>query len=72
MFRNHPAWLDATRHIAIELHSPAAKSVFFEALTGYEHTRYESGELTIVRNLGRLHAPVSPLPSPAFLPDQGC
>jgi FkbM family methyltransferase len=53
VFRQSPAWLDMVRHIAVELHSPAARQAFLAALAPYDHTMDESGESTIVRDLRR-------------------
>jgi FkbM family methyltransferase len=53
VFRQPPAWLDNVRHMAIELHSPAARTTFINALSAYQYTLENSGESTIVRDLTR-------------------
>lgn len=44
-------WLRQVSNIAIELHGPQAREVFFQALDGFSYESVESGELTICRNL---------------------
>jgi FkbM family methyltransferase len=51
IFRDRPAWLAVTRHVAIELHDRTARAVFDRALDGYHYDRLEAGELTVVTDL---------------------
>jgi len=53
IFREAPSWLDSVRHIAIELHSAAARTTFLTALAAYQYTLETFGESTIVRDLNR-------------------
>jgi FkbM family methyltransferase len=47
-------WLREVSNIAIELHGPQAREVFFGALKGFSYESGESGELTICRNIRAL------------------
>jgi len=46
-----PTWLRRVSNIAIELHGPQAREVFFRALDGFSYESAESGDLTICRNI---------------------
>ena len=59
VFRTPPSWLTSTRNLVIELHNPAARTVFAAALSDYDYTRQESGESTIIRGLRPRSAPTS-------------
>ena len=53
VFNGGADWLDAVRNLAIELHSPAARTAFAAALAPYECAREESNQTTIVRDVRR-------------------
>jgi FkbM family methyltransferase len=53
VFRTPPSWLQSTHHLVIELHNDAARTIFAAALSGYDYTRHESGESTVIRDLRR-------------------
>lgn len=55
-------WLRQVSNIAIELHGPQAREVFFQALEGFSYKNTESGELTICRNVRPRRATRSPGP----------
>ena len=46
LFRDPPAWLEQTRNIAIELHTPAADTTLTRALANYRYERRQVNELT--------------------------
>jgi FkbM family methyltransferase len=45
------SWLRQVSNIAIELHNPQAREIFFRALDGFSYESAQSGELTICRNV---------------------
>lgn len=52
VFANECApWLDATRHLVIELHGEAPRAIFDAALAPYACRRHETGELTVLHDL---------------------
>ncbi len=51
IFRNRPAWLGATRNIAIELHGDRERLAFASALEGFRYERREVDELTVIYDL---------------------
>jgi FkbM family methyltransferase len=44
-------WLGRVRNLAVELHDDASRQIFAEAMSGYEYTRKDAGQLTFCFNL---------------------
>jgi FkbM family methyltransferase len=49
------SWLDRARNICIELHGPACRKRFFEAVTAYDFDQLQHGEYTVCLNVRRKH-----------------